>query len=88
MRKHTFPLRDINGNGPVRSLYNVPVCLSANEAKQKMLALDDASSLIIFVNDGRSIGCKILLELLALDAKMTLALPGTVGMVGCDGGTP
>ncbi len=83
-----FPSRDINGNGLVRSLYNIPVRLSANAAKQKMLALDDALSSIIFVDDGRSIGCKMLLQLLALDAEMTLTLPGTMGIVGCGGGTP
>ena len=34
-----MPLRDWNGNDPLRLLYNVPVCLSANAAKQNRLAL-------------------------------------------------
>jgi hypothetical protein len=43
-KKHTFPLRDINGNDPVRSLYSTPVCLSANAEKQKIFSLESSSS--------------------------------------------
>ncbi len=40
MRKHTFPLRDMNGNAPVRSIYSIPVRLSANAAKMNAFALE------------------------------------------------
>ena len=36
IRKHTLPSRDMYGNALVRSLYKVPVCLSANVPKQKI----------------------------------------------------
>ncbi len=50
MRKHTFPSSNMNGNVPVRSLYIVPVCLSANAAKQYKFALS-----IIFAISSSSI---------------------------------
>jgi hypothetical protein len=39
MRKHTFPLRDINGNIPVRLEYSIPVGLSVNSKKMNTFAL-------------------------------------------------
>jgi hypothetical protein len=47
MRKYTLPSRDMKGNGPVRSLYNVPVILSMNAAKQNMFASKDVLSSLI-----------------------------------------
>ncbi len=44
MRKHTLPSRDMKGNSLVRSLYNVPVLLSTNAAKQNTFASEDVSS--------------------------------------------
>ena len=44
-----LPSRDWNGNDPVSSFYNVPVCLSANAAKQNRLALQGLLSLSIIL---------------------------------------
>ncbi len=43
-----FLSRDIKGNEPVRLLYNVPVCLSANALKQNMFPFGSG---IVVCND-------------------------------------
>jgi hypothetical protein len=40
MKKHTFPLRDMNGNVPARLEYSIPVHLSANAAKMNTFVLE------------------------------------------------
>ncbi len=44
-----FPLRDMNGMAPVRSLYSIPVRLSENAAKQNIFASDETSSFLIML---------------------------------------
>ncbi len=80
-RKHTLPSSDMYGNALVRSLYNIPVCLSANAPKQKTLPIELLSSSMTYGPCSSSPTCND-----GTERSSNQLLSSTIG-AACTGGT-